>query len=598
MTGIREAMIIVPVLFVAAVCTVAGVSLSEQSLVFALSPMAILVGCAAVLFVFDVLTERKWPLALIFVMAILIFNSAIRTEALEARRAAFDAVSFMRLGVFLSAFAVGLVAIAKTYTQLLRPPGIHIFLYWCLAFLSFLYSSDPTYTLGAAFGLLAWIILAVTMAQRFTLRELLITTLGACAAFIYLSWVLYLFVPSLGQFVTGGESHIVRFIGLAGQPNAAGQIMAIYLVTLVCFYVGDPRGYRQLPPTVALIFVLGAVLALGALVLSQSRGSALGLMSALVLILFHKTHSVRLAFLGALIIVPLIVIVFVSTFDPIRQFGDLLVGISRGGTAEEILTLTGRTRIWAFSWDKIMDNPLLGHGYGAGQAVLVAGYANRWGDVTTSAHNALIQTLLDLGFLGGAALSTIFAHSFYRLFTRPHLFRDSIFILVFVFCILESGISKAANALSLIWILSLFADEMRHSIDTGARREPASPARLGVAARAPASTTHEIGIQSTDQAKAGATDVGPDTDLPVKAADRERTSDMRSQIIRALQNLSMDERIIVAWSSLKNPSVTQKEIAAALGVSEERIAQIKENALRKLMAFCRKEGQTRPKGAP
>lgn len=484
MTDTRETVIVGLVLLLAAVSTAVGVSLSEQSLAFALSPMAVLVVAAAVLFAFAVISGRKWPVALVFIIAILVFNTAFRTEGLEGRKAGFDAVSFMRFGVFLSAFAVGVVAIAKTYTLLLRPPGIYVFLYWCVAFLSFVYSRDSIYTLAAAFGLLAWISLATTMAQRFTLRELLISILGACTVFICLSWVFYLFVPELGRFATGGEGDIIRFIGIAGQPNAAGQIMAIYIVSLVCLYVGDPRGFRQLSPLFKASLLFVGVLALGGLALSQSRGSTLGLMGALLLIFFYKTHGMRFALLGVFVTIPLIVIVFVSTFDPVRQLSDILVGVSRGGNLDEIMTLTGRTPIWAFTWEQIMNRPMFGHGYGAGQGVIIAGYIDRWGTTTGSAHNALLQTLLDLGFLGGALLIAIFAHSIYRMIVRPHPFRDAVFILVFVFCILESGISKAANVLSLIWIVSLFVDEMPISAEAPSQTEPGD--RIAASAHMPA----------------------------------------------------------------------------------------------------------------
>jgi O-antigen ligase len=78
--------------------------------------------------------------------------------------------------------------------------------------------------------------------------------------------------------------------------------------------------------------------------------------------------------------------------------------VFQGQSAEGLLTLNGRLDLWADLAPSMAERPLLGSGYQASRAALLdvaswAGYA----------HNALMQTLLDLGLAGTVALGLIVA---------------------------------------------------------------------------------------------------------------------------------------------------------------------------------------------
>ena len=77
----------------------------------------------------------------------------------------------------------------------------------------------------------------------------------------------------------------------------------------------------------------------------------------------------------------------------------ILDGASRSSDASEILTLTGRTELWGFVWDKILEAPFFGHGFGAADAVLSPQW---WGapDASVGAHNTWLQSLLIVGVVG------------------------------------------------------------------------------------------------------------------------------------------------------------------------------------------------------
>ncbi len=53
---------------------------------------------------------------------------------------------------------------------------------------------------------------------------------------------------------------------------------------------------------------------------------------------------------------------FASATGTLPDFNELLGVASRSGHANEVLSLTGRTEIWSWVWEKIIKHPLLGYG--------------------------------------------------------------------------------------------------------------------------------------------------------------------------------------------------------------------------------------------
>jgi O-antigen ligase len=196
-----------------------------------------------------------------------------------------------------------------------------------------------------------------------------------------------------------------------------------------------------------------AVLAIGALVLSQSRGSALALVVTALALATQRTRSIPL------MIACLALAAFSMFALPglVHWLTQSLAGFSRGGALNEILTLTGRTHVWSFVVEKATESPVYGFGYGAGKNIILHGFRNPWGrGIGESAHNAFLQTLLDLGIVGAAAFSAIFVSAAVSFLARPVFLRDAIVVLVLVIGILESGVSNSIEALTPVWLLALF----------------------------------------------------------------------------------------------------------------------------------------------
>jgi len=88
---------------------------------------------------------------------------------------------------------------------------------------------------------------------------------------------------------------------------------------------------------------------------------------------------------------------------------------SRTGEADEVMSLTGRVRLWEFVWEIFLDRPLFGYGYNSTELVL----ARNWygpADQIVGAHNTMLQSLLTVGILGTLPLLAMYLLMIHRFF--------------------------------------------------------------------------------------------------------------------------------------------------------------------------------------
>jgi O-antigen ligase len=78
--------------------------------------------------------------------------------------------------------------------------------------------------------------------------------------------------------------------------------------------------------------------------------------------------------------------------------------VFRGQTAEQFSKLSNRVTLWEGVWRLFLERPLLGYGYQGSRAYLLA--VMPWAG---HAHNALAQSLLDLGIVGGVPVGIALA---------------------------------------------------------------------------------------------------------------------------------------------------------------------------------------------
>lgn len=249
---------------------------------------------------------------------------------------------------------------------------------------SVLWSIDPATTLRRSIAVVGTTLSGVLIGLAYSRYQLAAFIRRNLAAFIILSVLVAVVLPSAGTHIGGKFDGQWR--GLMSFKNQMGWMTAMFLI----FWL-DRANTRTLRDLLYL-----APLALGLLLLFRT-GSATGILvaglglSALFSLKFYMaSHRVRL---------PMVVLgllgstVLVLLWDSAMATSLELVGRSS--------SLTGRTSIWAAVLPFVEDKIWLGHGYSAFWANPVQFFgADSWLSELNHSHNAYIEIAVDLGIVG------------------------------------------------------------------------------------------------------------------------------------------------------------------------------------------------------
>jgi O-antigen ligase len=205
------------------------------------------------------------------------------------------------------------------------------------------------------------------------------------------------------------ESHS-RFAWFAVHPIAAGTLAAMATLALLSpsFFprAGAHRVFRL--PRWLLLAPLPAIL-----IMTRARGPFLAFVcAASVLIVMRLSTAVRLML--AVLAMSAVFLYLLSGAD-LREWAGAITRIDwdivqifvRGQSADRLLSLNGRLELWRDLGPAIALQPLLGHGFQASRAIVLE--TAPW---AAYAHNALLQSLLDLGALGTLSLIAIIGYGF------------------------------------------------------------------------------------------------------------------------------------------------------------------------------------------
>jgi O-antigen ligase len=205
------------------------------------------------------------------------------------------------------------------------------------------------------------------------------------------------------------ETHS-RFAWFAVHPITAGTLAAIAGLGLLSpslfARAGTHRIFRI--PRHFLLLALVAIL-----VMTRTRGPLLAFAAAAgVLIVLRSSTAIRLA-LVALISAGLFL--YVISGATLRDWLGAVTGTDwevvqifvRGQTADRLLTLNGRLDLWRELGPVIAASPLVGHGFQASRAFVLE--TAPW---AAYAHNAVLQSLLDLGAIGTFTLAGLIGCGF------------------------------------------------------------------------------------------------------------------------------------------------------------------------------------------
>jgi O-antigen ligase len=260
-----------------------------------------------------------------------------------------------------------------------------------IATLSTLWSQDPSRTLLKGLCLFLVAVFAVYLVNRYDNEEIIHLFYLLSNIILVLSFMYSLVFHGTGITPDGA------WRGVFHTKNDAARVV-VFLLPSALYYrprVASAETFRQASICATFVFAL-------------LTRSVTGLASAALLILLFALWTLirRVAATEKGIIVTLAVfaavtlsfLVFYYAKDVLPLFG-------------KDITLTGRTKIWSSVLLSIAKRPWLGYGHGAfwiGQGEATNTYlAANW--TVSYAHNGFLDVLLQLGFVGLAAVCFVFA---------------------------------------------------------------------------------------------------------------------------------------------------------------------------------------------
>lgn len=383
--------------------------------------------------------SRPWAISSYLFLVILVTDISLRPSGMET--SSFDIQSMTKLVIWGGALVIALTNFSKVRVAVARAQPVLLLLYAIIAILSSLWSTTPWYSFGSGIVLLSVVVFCAVVAESLSPQQIINSILAAMTIFVMLSLLRYFYLAATGEFF-GFENF--RYSGFAGSVNNLGRIGGLLLLFLWLSHLYRSMSLRR-------GWVLTG-LGLFALVTSQSRTAMVATFISFWPTLSGKMRVITLL-LGSIILVIVMLLYGNKLIEPEQgaQF------ISRSGEVGEVTTLTGRTSIWSYAWEKYQQSPLLGHGYAATREFMPKEYFTVYGWTTNSAHNTVLQSLLTTGILGTSILLMLWCLQFRDFLFRRSPFRDSIFAIVIVSGLTEAGVvGLMPTVITVLWGLTLF----------------------------------------------------------------------------------------------------------------------------------------------
>jgi O-antigen ligase len=302
----------------------------------------------------------------------------------------------LELGLTALAFA----RVAGSIDQLIAMVRIEapVFLYAGLVFASTFWSASPGDTVKRALVFVAVTSFASYLVMRFSLDQII--RLLAVMFMISVA-VNAAFVIALPQY---GLDSGNNFTGVFSQKNALGYTAALGVPVLIVAGRSMRRGRGR------VLFYATALAQIALLIGSQSKTMLVAsLLPPLLMVVYHGFRG-RKTLRGAV----LVSLVGSSLFTV--AFATANIGVLAQWLDKDV-TLTGRIPLWQNLIPIVLESPILGHGYAAAfggyfSPVHEVWIQNRWDP--SHAHNALLQTWLEIGLVGVVLFLFIYLRAIVR----------------------------------------------------------------------------------------------------------------------------------------------------------------------------------------
>ncbi len=405
----------------------------------ALALFCIVTLCAAAL-------GKRWAVAAIFVFVIFGLSLSLRTRAYG--ETGLDWQNGMKLAAW--AFIVGLAVLhAGRLAAYFRQTTIALAAaFGIMAVLSSAWSLTPAYTAANAIGMIAYLALACMTVSSLGVDATLKLVTDTLLVYIALALIAGVLLPDMAWLPPSVTETSYRLRGLSGHPNVLGEQAAL-LMTFAA--IAHRRGVSGTP-----VLALSLLLGIATLAASGSRT----MMAATVvawLVVALRGRGLLLPAIGFTFATALVGIVVVA-FGWFPNIEPLLGPLSRTGSSSEIMTLTGRTDLWAVAADLIAQKPLFGWGFNGTEALMVGSVGRAFEGDPVNTHNMYIQSILCLGFIGSLPGFALLGLLVTRMFTRPDAMRDQIVLLAMITGFAEVSIFATPVLLTLAFFLAVATD--------------------------------------------------------------------------------------------------------------------------------------------
>lgn len=357
----------------------------------------------------------------------------------------------------------------RPVTQLVRAAWLPLLLA-ALALASVAWSIDPGLSLRRAVALCGTVLMGMFLVSSFGYRRSVMLVVALLALIAVGSLLTSLLFPDVGIHQAG--AHLGRWRGLYLHKNLLGREMAL-AVGLFLAAAFRERGLVR-------GFWLALTLTGGLLLLqAQSATGILAAVAAVAVLLVLRAVRGRPLVASALVMLGLA--------------GALVVGLMAASAPERLvgllnrdLSFTGRTQLWSDVLDKVLEQPWLGHGYGAfWGSVQGADVSSRLGWRVVHAHNSWLDIGLALGVAGLCLIIGLVALPFLRrLWSRRPLTEDeemgAVFTVVALVVAMSDSILLGPNNLFLLLLIIQFiASGSPHGVVVRRYGRASGPAVVG-----------------------------------------------------------------------------------------------------------------------
>lgn len=406
-----------------------------------LVPILAVVGATLVL---ACIRGRRWAIGLLFIFAFFGLSFGMRMDG-YARTGGMDVENIIKLSSWLLVFLICPFHVRRLLPFLRERTVLLACLYGLVAFVSAAWSLIPAYTAANALGLASYIILACLVVSVLgpdaTLRLLTLTLL----VFITIGLISGVVFPDIAWLPPSVEEHVYRLRGFSGHPNVLGAQAALLATFALILKRRKVIGWT--------VLVASLVVGFAAIMAADSRTMLAATAGTWLVIALRERRLLAPALLfGSVFAFLAVVLLALGRFPDLTV---LLGPLARTGSINEVVTLTGRTELWAVSFDLIKQKPLFGWGFGGTEALLIESVGRGFQGAPVNAHNMYIQAVFNLGFIGALPAFGMLALLLWRMLSRPDAARDQLVLLVMVIGLTEVSIFALPVLLTFSFFLIL-----------------------------------------------------------------------------------------------------------------------------------------------